>query len=91
MRAQVDPAVYKKILVLDATTGQNSLAEAEVFHAAVGIDSIVLSKCDSTAKGDDHSLRQLHVPFSYMGMGKAFDSLAILDPQSYLDSLFGAS
>jgi fused signal recognition particle receptor len=93
VRARVDQMAYKKVLVLDATTGQNSLAQAEVFHAAVGIDSIVLSKCDSTAKGGMviPICRSLHVPFSYMGMGETLDDLAVFDPQSYLDSLFGAS
>ena len=42
---------YKKILVLDATTGQNALRQAEVFHEAVGVDAVVLTKYDSTAKG----------------------------------------
>ena len=93
VRARVAPAAYQKILVLDATTGQNSLAQAEVFHAAVGIDSIVLSKCDSTAKGGMviPICRALGVPFSYMGMGESLDDLAVFDPQSYLDSLFGAT
>jgi len=91
VRARVDAAVYKKVLVLDATTGQNSLAQAEVFHAAVGIDSIVLSKCDSTAKGGMviPICRELHIPFSYMGMGETVEDLAVFEPQSYLDSLFG--
>ncbi|HUI71649.1 MAG TPA: signal recognition particle receptor subunit alpha, partial [Spirochaetia bacterium] len=51
VRSRVGAAGYQKLLVLDATTGQNSLAQAEVFHKAVGIDSIVLTKVDSTAKG----------------------------------------
>ena len=71
---------------------QNSLAQAEVFHAAVGVDSIVLSKCDSTAKGGMlvPICRQLAIPFSYLGMGEKLDDLEVFQPLAYLDSLFGA-
>ncbi len=92
VRARVPHAAYRKVLVLDATTGQNSLAQAEVFHAAVGVDSIVLSKCDSTAKGGMlvPICRQLAIPFSYLGMGEKLDDLEVFQPLAYLDSLFGA-
>lgn len=92
VRARVDEAAYKKVLVLDATTGQNSLAQAEVFHEAVSLHSIVLSKCDSTAKGGMivPICRALGLPFSYLGMGEKLDDLEPFDPDAYLDSLFGA-
>jgi fused signal recognition particle receptor len=92
-KARVPASAYQKVLVLDATTGQNSLAQAEVFHAAVGIDSIVLSKCDSTAKGGMivPICRELGIPFSYMGVGEKLDDLEVFDPDDYLDSLFGPS
>jgi fused signal recognition particle receptor len=82
---------YRKILVLDATTGQNSLAQAEVFHQAVGIDAIVLSKCDSTAKGGMvvPVCRELRVPFAYVGLGEKLDDLEVFDPDQYLATLFG--
>ena len=91
VRARVPDTSYKKVLVLDATTGQNSLAQAEVFHDAVSIQSIVLSKCDSTAKGGMivPICRSLRVPFSYLGMGEKLDDLEPFDPDSYLESLFG--
>jgi fused signal recognition particle receptor len=91
VRARVSGAAYKKVLVLDATTGQNSLAQADVFHAAVGVDAIVLSKCDSTAKGGMviPICRQLGIPFAYMGMGEKLDDLEVFEPAAYLDSLFG--
>jgi fused signal recognition particle receptor len=91
-RARIGAGSYQKILVLDATTGQNSLAQAEVFHKAVGIDSIILSKCDSTAKGGMviPICRELGIPISFIGLGEKVDDLEIFDPRSYLDSLFGA-
>lgn len=93
VRARIVGAAYQKILILDATTGQNSLAQAEAFHGAVGVDSIVLSKCDSTAKGGMvvPICRELAIPFSYIGLGEKLDDLETFDPDQYLDSLFGAS
>ena len=84
---------YQKVLILDATTGQNSLAQAEVFHKAVGVDSIVLAKYDSTAKGGMvvPICRELGIPFAYVGMGEKLEDLAVFDPDLYLDSLLGAS
>ncbi len=93
VRARVEGPAYRKVLVLDATTGQNSLAQAETFHGAVGIDTIVLSKCDSTAKGGMivPICRSLGLPFSYLGLGERLEDLEPFDPDSYLDSLFGSS
>jgi fused signal recognition particle receptor len=90
--ARVAGSAYQKILVLDATTGQNSLAQAEAFNSAVHIDSIVLSKCDSTAKGGMvvPICRDLGIPFSYVGVGEKLGDLEVFDPDQYLDSLFGA-
>jgi fused signal recognition particle receptor len=93
VRTRVAGDAYQKILVLDATTGQNSHAQAEVFHAAVGVSSIVLTKCDSTAKGGMvvPICRDLGIPFSYLGLGEKQEDLVPFDPDEYLDSLFGAS
>jgi len=92
VRARVPHAAYRKVLVLDATTGQNSLAQAEVFHAAVGVDSIVLSKCDSTAKAacSFPSAASLRFPFPILEWAKKLDDLEVFQPLAYLDSLFGA-
>lgn len=82
---------YQKILILDATTGQNSLAQAEVFHEAVGIDSIILTKIDSTAKGGMviPISRELGIPVSFVGDGEKLDDLEVFDPDLYLESLVG--
>ena len=91
--SRVSGGAYQKVLVLDATTGQNSLAQAEVFHTAVGIDSIVLAKCDSTAKGGMvvAICRELGIPVSYIGLGEKLDDLEVFDTERYLESLFGES
>jgi fused signal recognition particle receptor len=92
-RTRLAGGTYRRVLVLDATTGQNSLQQAEVFHKAVGIDSIVLAKFDSTAKGGMvvPICRELGIPFSFVGLGEKLEDLAVFDPETYLDSLFGAS
>ena len=89
--SRVSGGAYQKVLVLDATTGQNSLAQAEVFHKAVGIDAIVLAKCDSTAKGGMvvPICRELGIPVSYIGLGEKLDDLEVFDTERYLESLFG--
>lgn len=84
---------YKKILVIDATTGQNALRQAEIFHEAVGIDSIIIAKYDSTAKGGIviPICRQLEIPFSFMGTGEKIDDLIPFNKESYLNNLIGLS
>jgi fused signal recognition particle receptor len=86
---RIDKDFYKKILVIDATTGQNAYAQAETFHKAIGLDAIVLSKYDSTAKGGIviPICRELGIPFSFVGVGEQKESLIPFDIETYLDSL----
>ena len=65
---------YKKILVIDATTGQNAVRQAEVFHEAVGLDALVLTKYDSTAKGGEIITigKELGIPVAYICTGEVF-------------------
>ncbi|MBN2737314.1 MAG: signal recognition particle-docking protein FtsY [Spirochaetales bacterium] len=90
---KIDPAHYKKILVLDATTGQNAYQQAETFHKAVGIDSIILTKYDSTAKGGSviSISKNLGIPFSFMGIGEKWEDLVPFDRDNFLNSLLGVS
>jgi len=83
---------YKKVLVIDATTGQNALRQAEVFHEAIGVDSIVVAKYDSTAKGGIvvAIARELGIPFSFIGVGEKLDDLEPFDTESYLNRLLEA-
>ncbi|SNV20650.1 Cell division protein FtsY homolog [Dermatophilus congolensis] len=79
------------LLVLDATTGQNGLAQAEVFAEAVNITGIVLTKLDGTAKGGIVVAvqRKLKVPVKLVGIGEGADDLAPFDPTSFVDSILG--
>ncbi len=77
------------LLVLDATTGQNGLRQAEVFSQAVTVTGIVLSKLDGTAKGGIVVAvqRQLGVPVKLVGLGEGPDDLAPFDPEAFVDAL----
>ncbi len=92
IRNRLGDESYRKVLIIDATTGQNALHQAEVFHDAVGVDSVVLAKYDSTAKGGIvvPICRKIGLPFSFLGTGEKLDSLAPFDPDSYLESLVGS-
>lgn len=83
--------VYQKVLVLDATTGQNALEQAKVFHEAVGIDAVVLSKYDSTGRGGIVVAvsRELGLPFAFFGTGEKPTDFAPFDVEVFLDGLLG--
>ncbi|MCL3778615.1 MULTISPECIES: signal recognition particle-docking protein FtsY [unclassified Actinomyces] len=77
------------LLVLDATTGQNGLRQAQVFSEAVGVTGIVLTKMDGTAKGGIVVTvqRELGVPVKLVGLGEGADDLAPFDPEGFVDAL----
>ena len=78
------------LFVLDATTGQNGLAQARAFHATIGLTGIVLTKLDSTAKGGivfaiEHALG---VPVRFVGLGEQVGDLLPFDPDAFVAALF---
>jgi fused signal recognition particle receptor len=77
------------LLVLDATTGQNGLAQAEAFSREAGVTGIVLTKLDGTAKGGVAvaAADQLSVPILFAGIGEEVDALAPFDPAAYVEWL----
>ena len=82
-------ADFLKLLVLDATTGQNAVNQARVFDEAVELDGIVLTKLDGTAKGGFiFSLAQeLSLPVLYAGVGEKIDDLEYFDPETFVDAI----
>ncbi|RKX79989.1 MAG: signal recognition particle-docking protein FtsY [Spirochaetes bacterium] len=88
---KVPGIVSKNILIIDATTGQNGFRQAEIFHQAVGIDSIILAKYDATSKGGIavSISRNLGIPFSFLGTGEKYTDLEEFRIDTYLDSLIG--
>ena len=83
-------ANFYKFIVLDATTGQNAYNQVEVFNQAVGIDGIVLTKLDGTAKGGFIiSLSyELEVPVVFVGTGEKIDDIEDFDAKDFVESLF---
>jgi fused signal recognition particle receptor len=79
------------LFVLDATTGQNGLAQARAFHEASPLTGIVLSKLDSTAKGGIvFAIEQaLGVPVLFVGVGERTADLLPFDPAAFVAALFG--
>ena len=90
--AKVIPgAPHDVLLVLDATTGQNGLAQAREFTSCVRITGIILTKLDGTAKGGIvvAIARELSLPIRFIGVGEKVDDLLPFDPERFIDSLFG--
>jgi fused signal recognition particle receptor len=81
--------VDEVLLVLDATAGQNGLAQVREFTAAVPVSGIVLTKLDGSAKGGIVIAveRSLGVPVKYVGVGEGVDDLVEFDPDGFVDSL----
>jgi len=88
---KADSGCYKKILVIDATTGQNAVRQAEVFNEAVGVDAIVMTKYDSTAKGGVAFTigKELGIPVAFVCTGEGYEDIAPFKVSSYLDEFLG--
>ena len=85
------PGARKEVLlVLDATTGQNAVNQAEEFNSAAGITGIVLTKLDGTAKGGIIiTIREkLGIPVKFVGVGEGIDDLQVFDAKAFADALF---
>ena len=80
---------YKKYIVLDATTGQNALSQVKYFNEAVGIDGIILTKLDGTAKGGVviPIINELKVPVVFIGVGEGIDDLRPFDAKEFVEAI----
>ena len=83
-------ADFRKLIALDATTGQNALSQVEVFNDAVGIDGVILTKLDGTAKGGFivSLCNELQVPVAFVGVGEKLDDIEDFDVDSFVDGIF---
>lgn len=88
---EVEGAPHEVLLVVDAVTGQNGLAQAREFTRSAGVTGVVLTKLDGTAKGGVALAihRQLGVPIRWVGVGESVDDLLEFDPEAYVDGLVG--
>jgi fused signal recognition particle receptor len=83
-------APHEVMLVLDATTGQNGVSQARLFHEAVGVSGLALTKLDGTAKGGiiANVCREVKIPVRFIGIGEQIDDLRDFDAREFVDALF---
>ena len=83
-------APHETLLVVDAGTGQNALAQARIFQEAVGVSGIVLTKLDGTAKGGVvlRIQQELAIPVEFVGVGEGVDDLQEFDPEAFVEAFF---
>lgn len=86
---EMPQASFYKLLVLDATTGNNAISQSEIFDEAVELDGIVLTKLDSSAKGGFviSLCSELQIPVLFTGVGEKIDDLELFDPVEFIDGI----
>jgi fused signal recognition particle receptor len=89
IQRQVPGAPHESLMVLDAPTGQNGFAQARIFHEAVGLTGVALTKLDGTAKGGIvvRIVRELKLPVTLIGVGERIDDLQPFEPARFVDAL----
>ena len=90
---QIPGAPHETLLVLDATSGQNALRQAEEFNAAAGVTGIFLSKLDGTARGGIVvAIREAtNIPVKFIGLGETPDDVEAFDPERFIEAMFAPS
>jgi len=90
MGRELPGAPHEIFLVLDATTGQNAIAQAKMFNEEIGITGIVLTKLDGTAKGGViiGIAGELSIPIRYIGIGEGMDDLRRFESEDFVNALF---
>jgi fused signal recognition particle receptor len=88
---QLASAPHETLLVLDATTGQNGIAQARLFHEALSLTGLVLTKLDGTAKGGVvvRIYRELGLPIKLIATGERPEDLAAFEPEAFVSALVG--
>ncbi|MDZ4063953.1 MAG: signal recognition particle-docking protein FtsY, partial [Coriobacteriia bacterium] len=81
---------HEVLLVLDATTGQNAIAQARMFKDEIGVTGLILTKLDGTAKGGVivRIAQELNIPLRYIGVGEQVDDLRPFRAGEFIDALF---
>ena len=91
LQKRLPTAPHEVLLVLDATTGSNALAQAREFHQALGVTGLIVTKLDGTAKGGIvvAIARELKIPVKFIGLGEQVDDLQPFDAKSFAEAIFG--
>jgi fused signal recognition particle receptor len=92
MERQCPGAPHESLMVLDAPTGQNGFAQAQMFHEAIGLTGVCLTKLDGTAKGGIvvRIVRELKLPIKLVGVGERVEDLKAFDAAAFVDALVPA-
>lgn len=87
---EIPSAPHEVLLVVDATSGQNAINQAQIFNEAVGVTGIALTKLDGTAKGGIILAinKELNIPVKLIGVGEAVEDLQDFDPAEFVEALF---
>lgn len=90
MDRQIPGAPHEVLLVLDASTGQNAIRQAEEFTRSVNVTGLLLTKLDGTAKGGIviGISNEFKIPVQYIGVGEGLEDLQVFDRQRFVDALF---
>lgn len=85
-------APHRKILVLDGTQGNSAIEQAKAFHKIAGVDGVIITKLDGTAKGGAlfGVARELQLPILYIGVGESEGDFTVFNPDEYIDGLLDA-
>ncbi len=83
-------AEFYKFIVLDATTGQNAMSQVDTFDEAIGLDGVILTKLDGTAKGGFvvSLCDEKEIPVAFVGVGEKLEDLESFEPNEFVDALF---
>lgn len=89
---RVPGAPHETLLVLDATSGQNAIQQARIFHAAIPLSGLILAKLDGTAKGGVAvAIREaIDIPVKFVGVGETLDDLEPFDPEAFVEAMFAS-
>ncbi|BAF70166.1 signal recognition particle-docking protein FtsY [Nitratiruptor sp. SB155-2] len=88
----MEGAPHRKLLILDGTQGNSAIHQAKAFHEMVGVDGIIVTKLDGTAKGGAllSISHEMGLPILYVGTGEKMEDLAPFDPNEYVDTILDA-
>lgn len=87
---EIENGPHEILLVMDATTGQNGLSQAKLFHEALNLTGIILTKLDSTSKGGIilQIIDELNIPLKYIGLGEDLEDLKVFNSEEFANALF---
>ncbi|MBI5590136.1 MAG: signal recognition particle-docking protein FtsY [Deltaproteobacteria bacterium] len=87
---KIPDAPHETLLILDATTGQNAISQARLFHESIGVTALALTKLDGTAKGGIvvSICHDLKLPLKYIGIGENIEDLQSFNSEDFVDALF---